>query len=1734
MKMTKRLLLSAAIVGGSLFSAQAQDADGHHLTDLWKQYREAADADRPQKEAEILTKIKTEAAARRLPVDFYDAATKYVQSVTRRNWKEREKCRAALAEEVKAFDEPIVTFLWMADYGGSSKTALYNYVKEHPDGFKGRHEAFYTRQLGSHLGGALPEFIADDREYALWRLFDGTKTGLVYPDLAEAVKGRYPNECALEYAVIPHDKTRAKVLDALVEKYSGQAASFYPLQDRLRIEFNELNEAGKKNSSAQYKAFYDRLKQYEKQRQAFTGAEKRIAAGATGIVGLCNTLTGKNLSVSFDKGRAQVSFRNLGSATLTLREEGKGVALRSWTVKNPTGSFYYRDTVSVEVPSLRDGGFVFEVKNGKIAAETSYAQYTLSLAARRDAEGWGVYVADYKSGQPFTQSAVVHVNKNGKETASAEVKLQRGFTLLPESLQKAIASGNSYKDLWVSSGDRRSHEISVWPQDYREDTDEKVTPAMRIFRDQGAYHPGDTLRFQGLLYEGAPEKGWKVLAGRSVKATLLDSESNEIAAQSLRSNVFGTVSGTFAIPKGLRGGHFSLRLEAGKDLRAWESFRVDEFVLPSFTLEWDRSDKLYLVGDEVPVAGTLKSYSGHPLDGARVSLSFSRWGSVVEEAEVPLKEGRFDYAFHAKETGYFTVTARVTDPTGETLDFTSWVCVNDQIRLSADVRQTLEGEFRLKNEPTHIYRYGFRNYPEKRLVAGETLEVAVSTENSEGQTVKDFELGYSLYDITARDTVEIRSGRARSGETLSLPLGKDCALYLLTLSGEQKNGLGETVKATRVYHILRLADGKLPSKVDYVFAQRAERPAGKVCFGIGANDGPQWTVVSIHDRKLRPLHGEVLRTDKGAFKWMEIAAKAAWPEAMHVNLFAFKSSGQREYEFHVVVPKQKEAFPLTLSRFEDRALPGTEYRLTLQTSPDAEVLVAAWDKSLDAIAANPWYKVNLRESYLPSVNVYAASGYVSGSRGWDDDDVFAEDLEEVLDEYDAAGQNETVVVGYGRTRAVRMKASANVALAAVPEAEEAEEADAGGAADEPALRSDFATALTFQPHLRPGADGTLEVSFRTSDKLSTYWLGVFAHDQKMNNEVLQKEILVTLPVKVSLLDPRYLYAGDRYEAAVTVSSNADVPLSGKVRFVSTFRASGVGAEPMTAAVEALVTLEPKGSATLRFPVEGLEVRPAFSGDHGSLELTATFVADGFSDGLRLELPVYPAAQTLTEAHSAVLHGGADREALLRELLGRFVNVPGSAATLRDISILDMVKEAIPTKVDPAGNDVLSLSEAWYVRLLSGKLLDQAFETSELLDKILACRNADGGFAWFEGMQSSPMITAVVLERMAKIAEKGFDVPDMAETVKYLDRQQFSSIGPVWRCGISDAQYMYVRSFYPEVAFGWTPNGKVEEKGFAEFKKDAADYLTPAKKRGLNGQIIAKARRLLTLRRLAASAEGKALAKAWGVTPSKLSGSIAADVRSLSEYAVDHRDGGMYFPNAVMPWRGLLESEAYAHALLCDLLDDDHPAISDGVRLWLMLQKETQKWDEDPAFVDAISSILNGSPEVLGTRVLAFSATYTAPYAGLKAAGNGFTIERCFFREGGEEISEGASVKVGERIRAEYRIWNQENRSFVRLSAGHEASLSPVQQLSGYMGYGVIRPFRDGARLSFSPYGYRDVKAERTDFFFDAYPEESSVISEEFFVQIAGRFTAPVVTIESLYAPHYRANAAFTAPLVARP
>ena len=708
-----------------------------------------------------------------------------------------------------------------------------------------------------------------------------------------------------------------------------------------------------------------------------------------------------------------------------------------------------------------------------------------------------------------------------------------------------------------------------------------------------------------------------------------------------------------------------------------------------------------------------------------------------------------------------------------------------------------------------------------------------------------------------------------------------------------------------------------------------------------------------------------------------------------------------------------------------------------------------------------------------------------------------------------------------------------------------------------AVRSDFSSSLAFEPFLRSGADGRMFMKFRTSDRLSTFIVQVWAHTKEMRNACVRREVVVTVPVKVALVEPKYLYKGDKYVLRATVSNSSDKSVAGVAALHTYSSKDYEGSKPFASKTRG-VTVPAGGSVAVEF-----EVDPK---DHDELGLKVVFAdnAKTFSDGVFVSLPVREARQTLTEAHSAVLTAGADREALVRRLESEFTGTTSKGAEVKEVDIRRMVLDALPSKVEPTGKDVLSLTEALYVRKVAASLgakVEVEMSDEALVERIKACLNAGGGFGWFEGFRSSPVVTAVVLERFAKMRDAGIDYGgiDADSSVKWLDSNQFlhGGVSPRWCGRLSMEEYAYVRSMYSSVPFDVSAQTRNEKsdysRNFKDFRKEVKDYLLPSAKdgRGLDGQILAKTRRIKTLANLVGNDGGLALASSWGVrfsASSRMNQSIAADVQSLLEYAVPHVSGGWYYPNAVMPFRGLLASEAYAHSMLCDLLSSEYVGsaevtsstedvtarqIADGIRLWLMLQKETQKWDVDPAFVDAVNSVLSGSADILATKVVSLTKTYTVPFSRIVAAGNGFSIERHFYKkvDGGNgkdgrlEIFPGMKLKVGDRITAEYRIWSQENRSFIRLAAPREAAFRPVDQLSGAYGW-RLNPLSVAGAWSITPQGYRDVKSDRTEYWFDVYPEEKTTVAEDFYITQEGTFSAPVVTIESLYAPHYRANASF--------
>ena len=1518
-------------------ASPATDDQDHVLVKLWRQFENAQRADLPQDQLKILEQIKNEARSQHLPWDFYDALIQSGNINSQLNWKVREAQRQAALEEIERFDEPVVTFFDRVHYGTAGRRDFLEKNRSRLE--KAHNPAFYSRDWNItryFYGDALLENLKNDAEYVAWSLFSSTLADSAL--VSDVCQGRYPLQQFLEYERAQRDRGRedtdqARIarLDAFSARYADRAVSLLSRQEALLSRFRLLED--EKGTSEDYTALREDCARFERDRKGFAAREKTLAGCCTAVADLIDVLDAKDISFEIVDSQLTVRLRNLDHVDV-LVHQGEKVAFKA-TLTNPVRSYYRLDTIHFDIPAIDDGTYEAICSNGKLEEKAEWEKYTLSLATKYDAKGFWAWATDYRTGEPIPEFAA-------------------GFKLLP------LKEYDSYSASYTDNGIVRRSRSNVLMSRTLGPNDEKMTLECILLTDRAAFNPEETVHYKAILYR----KGYRltgVAAGKKVTARLFDAQNKEIHSAELTTNEFGSVDGSFVLDRRERNGRYSLRIEADGQSLASQSLTVDDFILPTYALVFDRQDKTWYAGDTVRVTGTLKAYSGHSLAGANVTWRLERWGDMIQEAPLTMTgDGRFAVEFPTPEAdGYqnYQVRIHVVDGTGETADFGESVPVRPRTQSQPQKPRTYYFEDKSDSESAAI-----------RVVGG-TKPI------------------WAVVDLYGRD-------------------------------------------------------GKLiDSRIEYI-------PA--------AGEGP------------------VEKTIRRA--WLD-----SWPDVVTLSVLYFQNGDRHSHSVTCRRPDTRYDLPLRFTRFLDTTLPGTEYSFTIQTGTGVEVAATVFDKSSETIRPNVWNSVraNAYPAFSPYYSCLSGRDQASGPmilyRG-----VMTKNASLARPMLRASALGAVVEEDMMYERVDAMEAVA-------------ESAEAG---EEVAIREDFATTIAWEPYLYSDKDGNVSFTFRNADKLSTFYVQLFAHDGNMRNESLRAEMVVSLPVKIAVVEPQFLYENDRYNARISLSSAVDREVSG------TISVNGASVP---------VTLPPYSQRSVEVPVA---IAPAAT----ELVLTAVFRPDNAedgSDGVRVRIPVHQPVQTITEAHSAVLLHGMDRDALIRGLRDAFVAFPGEQAALREISILDMVREAIPQTFETDLDNSISLSKTLYAATLATTIGSEGLSPEQLaqvVERLLACRNSDGGFSWIRGMDSSPVVTAQILEYFSGLLRRGLSVPaELSEliptAVRYLDGSYFRDTErPWWRGRLSMESYLYIRALFPEVPF--------TEKTSADFRKEARSYLVPSKARGLNAAILAKARRLTTLRALGGSDEGVALARKFGIslfTASRIRKSLAADTASLVQYAVEHPHGGMYYPNAVMPWRGLMESELYAHSLLCDLLDSQGEAtVAEGIRLWLMLQKETQQWTSEPASVNALASVLDGSEATLDTRVIALSGSYTRPFEQIPASGNGFTVSREYYRVEANDrrvlIREGDSVEVGDKILAVYSIWNGENRSFVKLSVPRPACLRPERQLSGYYG---------GA--------YRNVKTDCSEFWYESYPEENTTVTETFFVTQSGEFHSGVPVIECLYAPHYRAN-----------
>ncbi|HET6995922.1 MAG TPA: MG2 domain-containing protein, partial [Chitinophagaceae bacterium] len=209
---------------------------------------------------------------------------------------------------------------------------------------------------------------------------------------------------------------------------------------------------------------------------------------------------------------------------------------------------------------------------------------------------------------------------------------------------------------------------------------------VEVFTDRSIYRPGQTVHFKALFTTLDPQTGQPIVMSRqNMKGSLfrssykkwlkreepelylLDPFGNEVDTIKIKLNDYGTLSGSFKIPKAASPGEWSIEpdyLEVSEENEG--SFRVEEYKRPTYEVSMEKPKKELLPGDSFAVKLKVKSFAGAALNNVRVNYRVSRTGaySIYDSVTGKLKwenvQEIADTTGYTNEEGEFEII--VSDP----------------------------------------------------------------------------------------------------------------------------------------------------------------------------------------------------------------------------------------------------------------------------------------------------------------------------------------------------------------------------------------------------------------------------------------------------------------------------------------------------------------------------------------------------------------------------------------------------------------------------------------------------------------------------------------------------------------------------------------------------------------------------------------------------------------------------------------------------------------------------------------------------------------------------------------------------------------------------------------------------------------------------------------------------------------------------------------------------------------
>ncbi len=772
------------------------------------------------------------------------------------------------------------------------------------------------------------------------------------------------------------------------------------------------------------------------------------------------------------------------------------------------------------------------------------------------------------------------------------------------------------------------------------------------------------------------------------------------------------------------------------------------------------------------------------------------------------------------------------------------------------------------------------------------------------------------------------------------------------------------------------------------------------------------------------------------------------------------------------------------------------------------------------------------------------------------------------------------------------------------------------------IRKNLQETAFFFPKLTTDKEGNVSFNFTAPEALTQWKLQLLAHTKSMNSTVTSLETVTQKELMASPNPPRFLREGDQIIISSKISNLTSKELNGTVtlQLVDAFTNNAIDSELQNTNAQQSFTVTAKGNTNVSWELK-------IPDNIQTVQYKIIAKAGSYSDGEQNVLPVLSNRMLVTETLPMWIRSNQTKTFTLDKLKNT------TSSTLKHHKLtLEMTSnpawyavQALPYLMEPQYPSSEQVFSRYYANNLashianstprikqvfdqwrsSDALLSNLEKNQELksliiqetpwlrdaqseteqkkriallfdlnkmntelqssLQQLMQMQYNSGGFPWFSGGRENRFITQHIatgfghLDKLGATRLEGDAKNMLQNAIRFLDTEFVKEYEDLKRyckknkidinknhLSYTQIHYLYMRSFFSSIK---RPQNTNEAWKY---------YLGQAQKYWLKQGLYSQGMLALITHRNGDS-----------TTASKI-------LRSLDEKSITNEELGMYWKSNTASWywyQAPIETQSLLIEAFSEIeKEPKRTEIVDNLKVWLLKNKQTNRWETTKATADAVYALLLQGSDWLsitdmvditlgdqkidpssiddvkveaGTgyfktswsrseiqhamatakitkkgKGIAWGALYWQYFEDLDkitSAETPLSLKKKLFlkknTDTGEKITEinkDTPLALGDLIRVRIELRSDRAMEFVHMKDMRASGLEPINVLSQYK-------WQDGLGY------YESTRDASTNFFFDYLPKGVYVFEYDLRVNNKGDFSNGITTIQCMYAPEFSSH-----------